>query len=148
MPTYELLRFDQLTIISLIMVCLSKFLYKYINLLFITIFVCFAGLYVSYTTLTYEKSSHLYPGIDVKEFNIAKFYIDILLHVLPVLYIYINYKDYYKSFPSSETAIILIVIYICSVKVESVYNINDDKHTIILGIIFTTMIIIYLSIYR
>lgn len=142
----QIFRLDQLTIISFILVCLSKYIYKYINLLFITIFVCIAGLYISYSSLSYESSSYLYPNVNSTEFNICKFYIDILLHILPVMYIYINYKDYYISNPSSETAIIFVILYVCLVKVENVYNLIEDKNTIVLGYVFTIMVFVYVFI--
>lgn len=138
-----------LTTISFIMVLLSSYIYKYINLLFLTIFVCLGGLYVSYTTMTYENVTameNIFVGS--KEYTIAKFFIDIFLHVLPLVYIYSNYRNYYKLNPSSESAIIFIIVYLCAIKIENVYALNNEENVHVVGSIFIIMIVVYLIFFK
>lgn len=138
-----------LTTISFFMVLLSSYIYKYINLLFLTIFVCLGGLYVSYTTMTYENMSsiqNLFVG--PKEYTIYKFFLDVFFHILPLVYIYFNYRNYYKLNPASETAIILIIVYLCAIKIENLYALNDETNVHVIGSIFVIMIVIYLIFFK
>ena len=126
-----------LTNISFVLVLLAPFVYQYIDLLFLTFFVCIGGLYISYVNpgkihFTFENQVYEIKGI-------FKVFLDIYLHVLPFLYILTRYGEFYKSNPNIIPAIILVLVYISCIDIGFVYQTNTDT----IGLIFILCIIFY-----
>jgi hypothetical protein len=132
-----MLSLSYLTNLSLILVLIAPYIYKYIDLLFLSLFVCVGGLYVSY----------LNPGIvvievqdNVYEINgVFKIIFDVILHVLPLLYILTRYGEYYKSNPNIIPSLIIILVYISCFDIASLYKTNTN----VIGLIFILCIIFY-----
>lgn len=126
------------TNINLLLVLFSKYTHPYINLLFTCTFVLFGGLYISYINPGYfyfiDEFGNAH-SIDAYK----KFYIDVLFHILPLIYIYITYNDYYSTNPGIITAIIIIILYLCTVKIENIYKTDEN----VIGFIFITIVLFY-----
>lgn len=126
-----------LTNISFVLVLLAPFIYQYIDLLFLTFFVCIGGLYISYVNpgvIRYSFNEHDY---EIK--GVFKVFLDIFLHVLPFLYILTRYGEFYKSNPNIIPPIILVLVYISCIDIKYVYQTNTDA----IGLIFILCIIFY-----
>jgi hypothetical protein len=127
-----------LTSINFLLVIFSHFTHKYINLLFTSLFVFMGGMYVSYINPGYFIQ--IGENNEKKEiFGLQKVIYDSVFHVIPLIYVFIMYRKYYSLNPSITSAIILIIVYLCSVDVKKVYNTDEN----VIGLLFISLILFY-----
>lgn len=126
--------FFLLTTINFLLVIFSPYVYKYIDLLFLSLCVCIIGLYISYFSPGYFiLPINNYENVIVTGFS--KFILDMLFHIIPLLYVYIVYNNYYSKHFNIASALILIIVYSIFFDIEEIYNTNVDVGALILIII-------------
>lgn len=112
---------------SLIMVLCNRYLYKYVNLMFITFVTLIIGLYLSFINPRrfvwyFDKVRYEYTGL--QKFII----VDMIFHLLVFYYIYHLYGKYYmkKSIFDYKTiiALCILIIYIFTHDIKKLYGID------------------------
>lgn len=130
-----------LTIINFLLVLFAPYVYKYIDLMFLSSCVCVIGLYISYISPGYFNV----PFEDnIRVTGITKIIIDFVFHVMPLIYVYIFYRDYYLKNLNINSAIILVVLYAIFVDIEAIYNTNIE----IVTILFLSIIVLYMYLQK
>lgn len=129
-----------LTFINFFLVLIAPLIYKYIDLFFLSIVVCVIGLYVSHISPGYV--SVLYKGEQYVLKTGCKVFLDLLFHILPVIYIFIRYQDYYKDNANIFTALLVILVYVSIMDIDYLYNTNID----VAGLLLIICIVGYCAI--
>lgn len=114
--------FRYLTSINFILVLFSKYTHTYIDLLFLSLFVCIIGLYISHISpgylLVYSNNQiHVVTGY-------PKLLLDIVFHILPLIYVFAVYNNYYAVHSNVTSALILIFTYAVIIDIKIIYDSN------------------------
>lgn len=118
---------------SILLVILHKYTYKHVNLLFITFISLIIGSYISF----------LHPKYFIYEIDNEKIYltglhkfiiIDIFAHILPFLFVYFTYYNYYKnkSILEDPITILIVLIYGIIINHQKIYQIGFREISLIL----------------
>lgn len=113
-----------LTTWSLTLVCLSGYVYKYINVLFLSLFVFIGGSGIFYLNPGFAKI-HIAPERSVYLDGFSKMLFHIFAHVLPLVYVLKRYFKYYSSRKydgSTMISLLIITIYLITMNVEKIYG--------------------------
>lgn len=138
--------FNFFTTWSLIMVFFHKYLYKYVNLMFITFITLIIGLYLSFVNPRrfvwyFDKVRYEYTGL--QKFII----VDMIFHLLVFYYIYSHYANYYINISIFDfktiIALCILILYIFTHDTKKLYGIDKYEGT---GI-FTISIMLYVMLF-
>lgn len=113
-----------IVVLSLILPQISK----YINLLFLTTFVLILSLLISYVSPGYIKYYDPY-GKTTNITGNAKYFIDILFHIIPFGVVYVLHYDTYRIRPydmSFVNTLLLMLINIIIFDAKKTYDLSDN----------------------
>lgn len=127
-----------LTIWTIVLVVFHKWTHKYINLLFLTSTVFIFAAYISYVRPGYFKYNPIGDD-DATVYRItgtAKIVLDIVAHVLPLLFVMWRYLPYYTqhdvvySFATSN-AFLVLLIYLVAFDAREVYDAHGPSTVVL-----------------
>lgn len=111
--------FQYLTFWMVIIVFFHKLFFKYINLLFFTLFVLISSTYIYFFETPQNPIMFKIFGYPIKIMDLkTKIIIHLLFHILPFLFILFNYHDYYKSLFDISLLNITVFIIIYSILIN------------------------------
>lgn len=126
----------------LILVLLHQYTNNIFNLMFLTLFICIGCTYICFVYPRYY--SFQFNEIDIKTTNVVQLLaIDILFHILLLVYVIKLYKNKYTLFsPQTFNAIMLIVFYSIVTDVKQLYHIRNYDIFLIIVIFILTLLFI------
>lgn len=132
-----------LTIWVFILILFHKYINKYISLSFLSFIVMFMGLYFSYINPKKFVLYHYNRKVEISNFYIKLFLIDIPLHILPFLFILYKYGLDNINDNKILMALILIFFYYSIYDISYIYKIRLRDIQILLIISIIIYIIIF-----
>lgn len=136
---------DYFTIINLIFILFSKYIYKYINLLLTTLTVSIIGS-VFFWLCPKEFILKINKNISIIFNGDLLKIIDILFHQIPLIYILYNYYNYYKKDPfniSFFNALLILIIYLSVSNLDYLYGIDKCNQFILIPLSISLTFLIY-----
>jgi hypothetical protein len=137
--------FDYFTIINLIFILFSRYIYKYINLLLTTIVVSIIGS-IFFWLCPKEFNLKINKNISIVFNGDLLKTIDILFHQIPLIYILYNYYNYYKKDPfnmSFFNSLLILIIYLSISNLDNLYGINSCNQLILMPLSISLAFLIY-----
>ena len=114
------------TLWMVIMIIFHKYLYKYINLLYLSFITLIIGIYISYINPR-EFKFRLFDEEYVLQNGEKFIVVDLFFHILAFIYIYHLYSSYYNPLKINIAfliSLIIILVYSIMINVYSVYHIH------------------------
>lgn len=110
----------------IILTLFHKYVYKYINLLYLSFITLIIGIYMSYInprefTFILFNESYTLRGVE------KTIIVDLFAHLLIFVYIYTLYYKYYTPFRIDTAlllSIVIIIIYTFLINIQKLYNAN------------------------
>lgn len=135
--------FKYLSIWIWILVILHRYTSNTFNLIFLTLFVCIGGAYVSFVNPKYYLFK--FGSIKIKTEHLIKLLtIEVVFHFMLLMFVFTYYGNKYTLF-SHQTlnSILLLIVYYFLINVQQMYHIQE-KDILIITLVF----IIILSLFH
>lgn len=141
--------FQYLTIWTIVLVVFHRWTHNCINLLFLTSVVFVFAMYISYIQPGYFKYNPIGDGETYKITGMAKLALDMLGHVVPLLFVVWRYWHYYNQRGMAysmvtSNAFLIVLIYLMAFDAKYMYD-ADGMSVVVLTIICLSL---YLLIYN
>ena len=112
---------------SLLLVIAAPLIYKNVDLLFLSMYVCIVGTGIFFVNPGYVKTFTCDGKKMVFLGGFDKAVLNTLFHVVPFIFIFVRYGDYYlknKYSHATAMACLLILTYVITVAWENVYDLK------------------------
>jgi hypothetical protein len=122
-----------------ILVILHQYTSNVFNLIFLTLFVCVGGSFISFVYPKYYSFS--FGSINTKIKSLWKrLVIEIIFHLLLLIYVITLYKDKYSLFSyQTLNSVLLLIIYCIIIDVYEMYHLQQ-KDILIICMIFVVIL--------